>query len=329
MADGQLDRQDPRDLPPRPQGLDDFVQQDYQRERPTNRDVPVSTEISKVNPQAVLVGTDGRREANPAIAVVNNYDREHRIMGSSQYVYGGGANGNDMNGYIDRDADGNVKEFAVRKVDPNGDVRKDMFLVFRARPGENLDPEQMKRVFGLLRTDLPRDVQARNQAILNDERPLADNILPSRGDTLTGILVDPNTGKRFEMRRQLTAPTDSNPDRRPQLHDFISWDRPDGKKWRIDRNQLDPNSDEAIVRIATRHGNMRTSFNFLSSNPNVPNPGQFPQPPRERVQRIPPPPPPGDGGYNYDTGPDPSRLPQPYDQGQGGVTDNYGRRGKR
>jgi hypothetical protein len=266
----------------RPESLDQYAAGDGQQGRQ-----PLHQIGDRAQTQFPLIGKDGQQEQQQPILHVNNFDRTGNSTGTSEYKYSDyQPNGVKLNGYVDRDAQGNVKEFAVRKPALFAD-QKDVFMVFRPTPGHPIDENQMKHVFELLRPDVPQAQRLQNQKQLNDERPLSANLMHNVGNQVMAIRLDPVTGQRFTIRDMRIDPNTGNAMASGQ-HPMLCWQGADGKNYRYDVGQL-PDADKADVGNATWHGNMRAPLTFLHPGgqqrqmrrpiqPQMAPPGQ-PQPP--------------------------------------------------
>ncbi|MBU6450594.1 MAG: hypothetical protein KGS72_02365 [Cyanobacteria bacterium REEB67] len=242
----------------------------------------ISTRVAeRFNPGRPVIGRDGQQEPQNPIHLVNNYDRAGNLVGSSEYNYSANeGTGVKLNGYVDRDAQGNIKEFAVRKPALYAD-QKDVYMVFRATPGHPIDEGQMQHINQLLRPDVSPEQRRANQVQLNNERPLADNLQHNMGKQIVALRLDPQTGQRFEVRdmridpntgRQITS--ESNP--------TLCWKGPHGEYFRTPVASL-PDFDKQDLANATWHGNMRQPLRFLNEAAQ----GQRPQPTqREMIDRY-------------------------------------------
>ena len=259
--------------PERPASLDQYaVADNSQLQRPM-------TQIQdRAQTQFPLVDKDGRQEAQGPILHVNNFDRNGQPAGTSEYNYSDNqSSGVKLNGYVDRDAQGNIKEFAVRKPALFAD-QKDVFMVFKATPGHPIDEASMKHVYDLLRPDVPQAQRLANQQELNRERPLSDNLQHNIGNQIMAIRLDPQTGQRFVVRDMRIDPNTGQTIANGQ-NPMICWKAPDGSNFRYPESRL-PDSDKLDLANASWHGNMRTPLAFLQGGA---------QRPMRRMQAAPPP----------------------------------------
>jgi hypothetical protein len=257
----------------------DRMLRDSQRDvaRPGDRtqkiynDVPAMTQITARLPeQAHAVGFKDRQpEPNQTIRHVDNFDRQGNKMGGSDYIYPKAADGSvQMNGYVDRDANGAIKEFAVRlprlKDDRDPVFQKDVFMVYRARPGVPIDENQMNETIRLLSNyDMQGQKKSPEQALADQSKffktePLGDNLIRLRDMQVISVGLDPETGKRFTVRAQELA---KGPDGRPQQEGpkELTWFEPGktGQMVRLDRLSAE---DNQTLLNAKMHGNLRGSI---------------------------------------------------------------------
>jgi hypothetical protein len=299
---------------PQPSGLDqarDAIAGPGDRQagqpQPTGDGMGSSRIVDRVDSQFPLIGKDGQQEPNKPIEHVDNLDAAGNKIGSSEYMYTNyQPNGVKLNGYIDRDAQGNITEFAVRKPALYKD-QKDVFMVFRAPPGQPFTAEQQQKIFGsddegghhkgileLLRPDVSADERAANQRQLNAERPLAGNLVHNLGNQVVAVRLDPETGQRFTIRDMRTDPMTGRPmnidpatgqhthlDATGKMvensHPELCWQGPNGTIYRVDVAKL-PDADKQDIGNATWHGNLRAPLSFLPRR--APQPPQVPATPR-------------------------------------------------
>ena len=229
--------------------------------------------------QVGAVGKDGQPEPQNPIHTVDHLDRAGNLAGKSEYNYTPNeGTGVKLNGYVDRDAQGNIKEFAVRKPALFRD-QKDVYMVFKATPGHPINEEQMRHVEDLLRPDVSPEQRKANQLQLNAERPLADNLQHNMGKQIVALRLDPQTGQRFEVRDMRIDPNTGR-----QITDHsnptLCWKGPQGEYFKTPVANL-PDFDKQDLANATWHGNMRQPLRFLNELAN----GQNPQPNYEQMQQ--------------------------------------------
>lgn len=225
-------------------------------------DVPASTEVAtRLSDKAVAIGQDGKREPNQPIRRVENFDAAGKSIGSSDYIYPRTNDGRvQMNGYIDRDAAGNIKEFAVRlpklKNDESPVYQRDVFMVYRAKPGQPIDQESVNRVMGLLNVykengDKKTPAESiRDQNVYFQSGVLGGNMLRLRENQVIGVGLDPETGKRFTVRAQELSEKQETPAK-------LTWFEPGKPGQMIAVDKLSP-ADAAAIANASVHGNLRT-----------------------------------------------------------------------
>lgn len=256
----------------RGQGYDGLLQ-DSQRERSqvgdrsqkVYNDVPAMTQITgRLPEQAHAVGfRDGKPEPNQPIHHVDNFDRQGNKIGTSDYIYPRAADGSvQMNGYIDRDANGAVKEFAVRlprlAADKDPVFQKDVFMVYRPRPGQPIDEQQMNETIRLLSNyDLKGQPKSAAQALADQNtyfqtEPLGNNMIRLRDMQVISVALDPDTGRRFTVRAQERSGL-------PEGQKELTWFEPGkvGQMVRLDRLSQE---DNLALLNAKLHGNLRTSI---------------------------------------------------------------------
>jgi hypothetical protein len=251
--------------PERPASLDQYAHGD----RPP---APMTQIVDRAQTQFPLVGRDGQTEAQGPILHVNNTDRSGQPAGTSEYKYSDyQPNGVKLNGYVDKDAQGNIKEFAVRKPALFAD-QKDVFMVFRSTPDHPIDPAQMNHVFDLLRPDVPQAQRLANQQELDRERPMVGNLQHNMGNQIMAIRLDPQTGQRFTIRDMRIDPNTGHTIASGQ-NPVMCWQARDGSTWRYPVAKL-PDADKADIANATWHGNMRTSLSVVQRRAAPPPPVQ-------------------------------------------------------
>jgi hypothetical protein len=258
--------------PERPASLDQYAVADN-----TQMQRPMTQVGDRAQTQFPLVGKDGQQEAQGPILHVNNFDANGQPAGTSEYKYSDNQpTGVKLNGYVDRDAQGNIKEFAVRKPALFAD-QKDVFMVFRATPGHPIDEASMQHVQDLLRPDVPQAQRLANQQELNKERPLSDNLQHNIGNQIMAIRLDPQTGQRFVVRDMRVDPNTGQTIANGQ-NPVLCWKAPDGSTYRYPVAKL-PDADKSDIANATWHGNLRTPLTFMQGAQ---------QRPMRRVQAQPP-----------------------------------------
>jgi len=252
----------------------------------------ISTRIvDYYQPRNGLIGTDRQQEEVKPIHTVQKFDTRGNRVGTSEYVYHNNERyGALMDGYVDRDARGNVTEFAVRKPKIDKD-QKDVFMVFRPTPGHPIDEQQMQHVMELLRTDLPADQRLANQAKLNAERPMEANLVKNSNNQITAVDLDPQTGQRFVVRDMRVDPVNGR-----KISDgpnpVLCWDGPNKTTYRYPVANM-TQQDQADLNNAKWHGNMREPLRFLYEGG---------QPVRRRGPNS---------SQGYDQGPGPSERERP------------------
>ncbi len=259
--------------PERPASLDQYAAGDGQQAQR-----PMTQVADRAQTQFPLIGKDGQQEAQGPILHVNNFDASGQPAGTSEYKYSDyQPNGVKLNGYVDRDAQGNIKEFAVRKPALFPD-QKDVFMVFRPTPDHPIDEKQMNHVFDLLRPDGTQAQRLANQQQLDAERPMAGNLMHNVGNQIMAVRLDPQTGQRFVVRDMRVDPNTGQTIAGAQ-NPMLCWAAPDGTTYRYPVAKL-PDADKNDLSNATWHGNMRTPLSLLQ--------GQQQRPIRRPVQPPPP-----------------------------------------
>jgi hypothetical protein len=229
-------------------------------------DVPTSTEVASRLPDSVVaVGTDGQREPRQPIRQVENFDAAGKSMGTSDYIYPRTNNGKvQMNGYVDRDANGDIKEFAVRlprlKNDESPVFQRDVFMVYRAKPGQPIDQESVDRITSLVSAykengDKKTPAEAlRDQNTYFNGNILGGNMLRLRENQVIAVGLDPESGKRFTVRAQEMAEKQETP---PKL----TWFEAGKPGQMISLDRLSPADAQAIAN-ASVHGNLRSPLSL-------------------------------------------------------------------
>jgi len=258
-----LDHPGDQPQPPRPGD----AQAGQPQGQPPFSDVPVATQVvDRAN--VALKNKHGDAEPQKPILDVDNFNAAGTKIGTSHYMYSPmQPNGARLNGYVDKDAQGNIKEFAVRIPQAFSDKTKSPFTVYRATEGHPIDEAKMNKMFQMLSPDLPPDQLAQNMNTLNQYRPFRENLLDNRGEQIVAVRLDPQTGQRFTVRDmrfdpKLLAQPGFDPSRVP-LSDgsnpFLCWQAPNGTVYRYPMAKLS-NADEADIANAQYHGNMHSSL---------------------------------------------------------------------